>query len=292
MEEEKDKKEKEKDKKEEENDKKEEEKENEKKQKKVFKERANDRAMTEMFLTNFILKNSDILILVVGEMTYSKQLLIDKIKEESKKLKLKKIFIVHNLQTLRKKEQVEQYIHNILFKNINLNLIKPKLIDINEDCENDDNNKEKDIKNDKKDSIDINNINLQKKEDMNNKINLKYINLNNINLNNINLKENNLIKDGKKGNNIIEIEENEKEKEQNLNKKLKKNKENKIILNKNENNIINNKLDEEEDEKEDEKEGKNDNNKDILKDYKDSDNDSDSSSNEINKLKLKLSGLL
>jgi len=46
--------------------------------------------MTEMFLTNFILKNSDILILVVGEMTYSKQLLIDKIKEESKKLKLKK----------------------------------------------------------------------------------------------------------------------------------------------------------------------------------------------------------
>ena len=80
MEEEKDKKEKEKDKKEEENDKKEEEKENEKKQKKVFKERANDRAMTEMFLTNFILKNSDILILVVGEMTYSKQLLIDKIK--------------------------------------------------------------------------------------------------------------------------------------------------------------------------------------------------------------------
>jgi len=264
-----------------EEEKEEEEKENEKKQKKIFKEKANDKAMTEMFLTNFILKNSDIILLVVGEMTYSEQLLIDKIKEESKKLKLKKIFIVHNLQTLRKKEQVEQYIHNTLFKNINLNLIKTKLININEDCENDDNNKEKDIKNDKKDSIDINNINLQKKVD----INLK-INLNKINLNNINLKENNLIKDVKKG---IEIEENEKEKDQNLIKKLKKNKDNKI--DKIENNIINNKLDEEEDEKEeenkkDEKEGKNDNKKDILKDYKDSDDDSDSSSNEINKLKF------
>ena len=275
-----------------EEEKEEEEKENEKKQKKVFKERANDRAMTEMFLTNFILKNSDILLLVVGEMTYSEQLLIDKIKEESKKLKLKKIFIVHNLQTLRKKEQVEQYIHNTLFKNINLNLIKTKLIDINEDSENDDNKKEKDIKNDKKDSIDINNINLQKKVvDMNNKINLKYTNLNNINLNNINLKENNFIKDVKKGDNIIEIEENKKEKDQNLNKNLKKNKDNKIDLNKIENNIINNKLDEEEDEKEeekkkDEKEGKNDNNKDILKDYKDSDNDSDSNSNEISKLEF------
>ena len=264
-----------------EEEKEEEEKENEKKQKKIFKEKANDKAMTEMFLTNFILKNSDIILLVVGEMTYSEQLLIDKIKEESKKLKLKKIFIVHNLQTLRKKEQVEQYIHNTLFKNINLNLIKTKLININEDCENDDNNKEKDIKNDKKDSIDINNINLQKKVD----INLK-INLNKINLNNINLKENNLIKDVKKG---IEIEENEKKKDQNLIKKLKKNKDNKI--DKIENNIINNKLDEEEDEKEeenkkDEKEGKNDNKKDILKDYKDSDDDSDSSSNEINKLKF------
>jgi len=266
---------------EEEKEEEEKENENEKKQKKIFKEKANDKAMTEMFLTNFILKNSDIILLVVGEMTYSEQLLIDKIKEESKKLKLKKIFIVHNLQTLRKKEQVEQYIHNTLFKNINLNLIKTKLININEDCENDDNNKEKDIKNDKKDSIDINNINLQKKVD----INLK-INLNKINLNNINLKENNLIKDVKKG---IEIEENEKEKDQNLIKKLKKNKDNKI--DKIENNIINNKLDEEEDEKEeenkkDEKEGKNDNKKDILKDYKDSDDDSDSSSNEINKLKF------
>ena len=255
-------------------------------QKKEFKERANDKAMTEMFLTNFILKNSDILLLVVGEMTYSEQLLINKIKEESKKLKLKKIFIVHNLQTFRKKEQVEQYIHNTLFKNINLNLIKTKLIDINEDNENDgkDIKNDKNDNNDKKDNIDINNINLQKKEDMNNNINLNNINLNNINLSNINLKENDLIKDIKKGDNIIEIKENVKEKNQNLNKKLKKNEDIKKY-------IINTKVDEEEDVKEedkikDEKEGKNDNNKDILKEYKDSDNDSDSSNNEKNKLKF------
>ena len=266
----------------EEKNKKDEEKENEKKEKKKFKERANDKAMTELFLTNFILKNSDILLLVVGELTYSEQLLIDKIKEESKKLKLKKIFIVHNLQTFRRKEQVKQYINNTLLQNINLNLIKPKLIDINEDYENDDKNKGKDIKNDKN----IDNINLQKIENMDNKIIL-----NNNNLNDINLKENNVIKDVKKGHNNIEIKVNEKEKDQNLNNKMKKNKDNKIDLKKNEKIIINNKDDEEEDEKEEKKEnveneGKNEIFKDILKDYKNSDND-DSDSSDNKKIELK-----
>ena len=38
--------------------------------------------MTELFLMDFILKNSDILLLVVGELTYSEQILIDKIKKK------------------------------------------------------------------------------------------------------------------------------------------------------------------------------------------------------------------
>jgi len=278
----------EKEEKEEEKEKKEEkkEKENEKKQKKEFKERANDKAMTELFLTNFILKNSDILLLVVGELTYSEQLLIDKIKEESKKLKLKKIFIVHNLQTLRRKEQVKKYINNTLLKNINFNLIKPKLIDINEDYENDDQNKGKDIKNGKKDNINnINNNNLKKKEEVNNKINIKNNNLDEINL--IGKKEDNIIK---------EIKKNEIVKDQNLINKMKKKEDKKIDLIENEEKKNNNEDDKEEDKKEenkkeeenkkDENEGKKEIDKDNLENNKNNDNDdSDSKSNENNDLK-------
>ena len=79
-----------------------------------FKENAKDKLLTEIFLQDFIILNSDILLLVVGYLTYSEQLLIKKIKYESKKRKRDSIIIVHNLQNFRKKEQVENYIKNIL----------------------------------------------------------------------------------------------------------------------------------------------------------------------------------
>ena len=46
-----------------------------------FEENTKDKIMTELFLQNFIIKESDILFLVVGKLTYSEQLLINKIKE-------------------------------------------------------------------------------------------------------------------------------------------------------------------------------------------------------------------
>ena len=93
---------------------------------KIYKERAKDKVMTELFLQNFITKNSDILIVVVGNLTFSEQLLIEKIKEESKN-KRDKIFIIHNLQFLRKIEQVENYINDTLYKCIHLEKQKPIL---------------------------------------------------------------------------------------------------------------------------------------------------------------------
>ena len=54
-------------------------------QNKEFKENARDKIMTELFLQNFIIMVSDILLIVVGKLTYSEQLLINKIKVESKK---------------------------------------------------------------------------------------------------------------------------------------------------------------------------------------------------------------
>ena len=64
-----------------------EEEENEFNKESEFKEKVKDKIMTDFFLQNFILKNSDILLVIVGMLTYSEQLLIKKIKEECKKEK-------------------------------------------------------------------------------------------------------------------------------------------------------------------------------------------------------------
>ena len=49
---------------------------------KEFKENTRDKIMTELFLQNLIIEVSDILFIVVGKLTYSEQLLINKIKME------------------------------------------------------------------------------------------------------------------------------------------------------------------------------------------------------------------
>ena len=131
-----------------------EEKEKEKEEDKVLKEKIRDKKLIELFLQNFIIKNSDILLLVVGYLTYSDQLLINKIKEECKNKGKDRLIIVHNLKTLRKKEHIEQYINNILINSSTFHLIKKRFIDIKEN----ENKKEDKIKENKN-----NIINLKKK---------------------------------------------------------------------------------------------------------------------------------
>ena len=104
-------------------------------QNKEFKENARDKNMREFFLQSFIIKESDILLIVVGKLTYSEQLLINKIKEESKKLKKTKIFIIHNLQEFRTKEQVQDYIKDSLLKSATFNLKKRTWITVAKDRE-------------------------------------------------------------------------------------------------------------------------------------------------------------
>ena len=89
----------------------------------VFKEKSREKLITELFLQNYIINNSDILLIAVGILTYSEQKLLNKIKLYLKNTKANKsIFIIHNLITFTKKEQVEEYIKNILFKSITFKL--------------------------------------------------------------------------------------------------------------------------------------------------------------------------
>ena len=97
--------------------------EEEKDEKDLFKEKSRDKLITELFLQNYIINNSDILIIVVGILTYSEQKLLNKIKLQLKNSKLKKsLFVIHNLMTFTKMSQVNEYIETILKKSITFKL--------------------------------------------------------------------------------------------------------------------------------------------------------------------------
>ena len=81
----------------------------------VFKEKSREKLITELFLQNYIINNSDILLVVVGILTFSEQKLINKIKLLQKKSR-KPLFIIHNLMVYTSIKQVEEYIQEFLLK--------------------------------------------------------------------------------------------------------------------------------------------------------------------------------
>ena len=72
---------------------------------------AKDRQMTEYFLQRFVLTQANILLVLVGQLTYTDQKFLNRIKKECGD---KRIFIIHNLKNLEQKEQVEDYIKDTL----------------------------------------------------------------------------------------------------------------------------------------------------------------------------------
>ena len=94
-------------------------------------EYADDMKTSEYLLSKFIQYNSNIIIIVVGQITLSAQELIYNIKYEVKKGKVyDKILIIHNLQNLYTLEDINNYIDNTLRKSVYNNLYKRKFIDL------------------------------------------------------------------------------------------------------------------------------------------------------------------
>ena len=94
---------------------------------------ANDKMLTELFLQNFIISASDILILVVGAITYTEQKLLNRITKVLKVLKnnrkiFKKLFVIHNLENFVEKAQVESYINDYLKNSATFELEEIKYI--------------------------------------------------------------------------------------------------------------------------------------------------------------------
>ena len=93
-----------------------------------------DKLYTEYFIQTYIIKYSNLLLLVVGVMTLHEQKLIKKIKEELELLnkyenRKKYLFIIHNLQSFETREQIENYINEILLNSATFKLQKSFIID-------------------------------------------------------------------------------------------------------------------------------------------------------------------
>ena len=94
-----------------------------------------DRDLLEVFILKYVLEYSDIIIAVVGQLTYSEQQLLLRIKRENTK---KTIFIVHNLLNLETKQQVKDYIENVLKKSLTFQIDERSMTTLEENKEVDD----------------------------------------------------------------------------------------------------------------------------------------------------------
>ena len=94
--------------------------EKEERENEIFKEKSREKIITESFLQNYIIYNSDILLVVVGILTYSEQKILNKIKSNVKKKLPNKpiICIIHNLITYITVNQVKSYIEETLLKSV------------------------------------------------------------------------------------------------------------------------------------------------------------------------------
>ena len=96
----------------------------------IFKEKSREKLITELFLQNYIVNNSDILIVVVDSLSFSEQKLLLKVKKEMERAKRKTpLYIIHNLKTFVTIEQVEDYIKNTLLKSATFTLEESHNID-------------------------------------------------------------------------------------------------------------------------------------------------------------------
>ena len=76
---------------------------------------AKDKKAVELFIQDFIIEKSNILFIVVGQLTLTEQKLINRVvKETNKEL----IFVIHNLKNLYSKDQINNYIENTFKKNV------------------------------------------------------------------------------------------------------------------------------------------------------------------------------
>ena len=101
----------------------------------LINELARDKIATQNFIQDFIYFYSNILIIIVGQLTNDEQKLINRIKLIYGNKKI--IFIIHNLMFIKSIKNVETIIENIIKKSITFNKLKEvKMINIIDNTNN------------------------------------------------------------------------------------------------------------------------------------------------------------
>ena len=90
---------------------------------------ARDKCLTESFLQSIIINESNMLLILVGNLTYPEQKLLNKIRKETQNRK-QNLYVIHNLQNFTERSQVERYIEETLLKSATFRLKKNKEISI------------------------------------------------------------------------------------------------------------------------------------------------------------------
>ena len=91
----------------------------------LFKDKSREKLVTELFLQNYIINNSDILIVVVDSLSFSEQKLLLKVKREMERSKKAiPLYIIHNLKAFTAETQVKDYIDKTLLKSVTFTLEK------------------------------------------------------------------------------------------------------------------------------------------------------------------------
>lgn len=104
-----------------------------------LKDIASDKTLTEYFLQNFIIQKSNILMVVLGILSYNEQKLLNRIKTENKKKPGNPhLYVIHNLQTFSLKEQVQDYINETLLKSATFKLKEIKYVKAGQNIMEDD----------------------------------------------------------------------------------------------------------------------------------------------------------
>lgn len=100
---------------------------------------ARDKCLTETFLQSIIIQESNMLLILVGILSYPDQKLLNKITTQVKNRK-QNLYVIHNLQTFTEINQVEHYIEETLFKSATFRLKKRVEIKVKDNDDEDEKN--------------------------------------------------------------------------------------------------------------------------------------------------------
>ena len=101
--------------------------------KKLIKESSKDKKFIELFIQDFIIEKSNILIVVVNLLTFSEQKLINRLKNTD----YDKIFVIHNLQFFTNIDTIMEHIKNVVEKSLFSNLQRRNIPNLDQNQNND-----------------------------------------------------------------------------------------------------------------------------------------------------------